>query len=131
MRTGRTASVDFGAGVMENAPGTKHRDDDGDSGEGNIDVKAMEASKVVAADELLDSLGLLEHKAEIQELTGKTWDVHALSFIEKEDLGETTMSVVEKKKFLAAVARATEASKTVAAAAAVALVTGSGTLENS
>ena len=85
----------------------------------------------ISADELLDSIGLLEHKAEIQELTGKTWDVHSLSFIEKEDLGETTMSVVEKKKFLAAVARATEASKTVAAAAAVALVTGSGTLENS
>ena len=97
MRTGRTASVDFGAGVMENAPGTKHRDDDGDSGEGNIDVKAMEASKAVAADELLDSIGLLGHKAELQELAGKTWTIEVLSFLDADDLEETTLTTKEKK----------------------------------
>jgi hypothetical protein len=56
--------------------------------------------KAQVADQLLDGIGLMGHKAELQGLTGATWSVQVLSHIEKSDLVETSMSVVEKKMFL-------------------------------
>ena len=53
------------------------------------------------ADKLLESIGLLGHKAELQELAGKTWSVEILAYLEKCDLVETSMSVLEKKIFVA------------------------------
>ena len=52
-------------------------------------------------DKLLDHIGLLKHKTELQELVGKSWTIKVLGFLDKDDLAATTMSLAEKKKLLA------------------------------
>jgi len=62
------------------------------------------------ADKLLNSIGLLRYKAELQQviveanlhdLTGKTWVVEVLSYLGHEDLAHTTMTDKEKDLLVA------------------------------
>ena len=61
---------------------------------------ARVAAAAIAADKFLDGVGLIEHKTELQELTGATWSIERLSRLEKGDLSTTSMSLAEKKMLI-------------------------------
>ena len=67
----------------------------------NVPAKQIQsvesAVELCEADKLLQSIGLLGHKAELQELAGKTWTIEVLSFLDADDLEETTLTTKEKK----------------------------------
>jgi hypothetical protein len=84
----------------EIAARAKATDDAAAAEAASVAVAEAAAGAAIAADKFLDGIGLIEHKAELQVLTGATWSIERLSYLEKSDLSTTSMSLAEKKMLI-------------------------------